>query len=58
MFAEDLDKICQRLFDGDRENYVEEEFDDDWVLIHEPPPLGEVWLSEPERRDRKDALQR
>ena len=43
-----LDRICQRLFDGDRENYVEEEFDNDGVLIYEPPPLDEVWLSEPE----------
>ena len=33
MSVEDLDKICQRLFDGDRENYVEEEFDEDGVLI-------------------------
>ena len=58
MSAEDLDKIFKRLFDGDRENYVKEEFDDDGVLIYEPPPLDEVWLSEPEQRDRKDALQR
>ena len=31
MSAEDLVKMCQRLFDGDRENYVEEEFDDEGV---------------------------
>ena len=42
----------------ERENYVEEEYDDDGVLIYEPPPLDEVWLSEPERRDRQDALRR
>ena len=58
MSEEELDRICQRLFDGDRENYVEEEFDNDGVLIYEPPPLDEVWLSKPERRDQKDALQR
>ena len=53
MSEEELDRICQRLFDGDRENYVEEEFDDDGVLIYEPPPLDKVWLTEPERRDRR-----
>ena len=46
------------MFDGDRENYVEEEYDNDGVLIYEPSPLDEVWLSEPERRDRQDALRR
>ena len=55
---EEMDKIFQKLFDGERENYVEEEYDDDGVLIYEPPPLDEVWLSEPERRDRQDALRR
>ena len=52
---EEMDKICQKLFDGERENYVEEEYDSDGVLIYEPPPLDEVWLSEPERRDCQDA---
>ena len=58
MSEEELDRICQRLFDGDREKYVEEEFDDYGVFIYEPPPLDGVWLSEPERRDQKDALRR
>ena len=53
-----MDKICQKLFDSERENYVEEEYDSDGVLIYEPPPLDEVWLSEPERRDCQDALWR
>ena len=58
MSAEDFDKSCQKLFDRDGENYAEEEFDDNGVLIYEAPPLDEVWLSEPERCGRKDALQR
>ena len=45
---EELDEICQRLFDRNRENCVEEEFDNNGVLIHEPPPLDNVWLPEPE----------
>ena len=42
MSDEELDKICQRPFDGDRENYVKEEFDDDGVWIYGPPPLDKV----------------
>ena len=55
-----MDKVCQKLFDGERENYVEEEHSNDGVLIYEPPPLGlgGVWLIELERCDRQDALRR
>jgi hypothetical protein len=35
---------------------VEEEYDDDGVLIYTLPPLDEVWLSGPERRERRHAL--
>ena len=55
---EEMDKICQKLFDGERENYVKKEYGGDGVLIYEPPPLDKVWFSEPERRDRQDALRR
>ena len=41
MSAEDLAEICQRIFDGDREHYVEEEFDDNGGLIYELPPTGQ-----------------
>ena len=34
---EELDRICQRLFNEDKENYAEEEFDADGDLICEPP---------------------
>jgi len=48
---EELDRICEELFAGNKERYVEEEYDRDGILVYEPPPLDEVWLSEPERRD-------
>ena len=48
---EELDRICEELFARNKERYVEEEYDRDGILIYEPPPLDEVWLSEPERRD-------
>ncbi len=47
--TEELDKICNELFVDSRDCYVEEEYDEDGVLIYKPPPLDEVWLSEPER---------
>jgi hypothetical protein len=53
----ELDKICAELFITSREYYVEDEYDEDGILIYKPPPLDEVWLSEPERRDRHKALE-
>ena len=53
---EEVDKICDSLFDGNHECYVEEEYDQDGVLVYDPPPLDEVWLSGPEKRDRLDSL--
>jgi hypothetical protein len=35
---------------------VEEEYNDDGVLSCTPPLFDEVWLSEPERRERREAL--
>eukprot|EP01082_Thalassiosira_pseudonana_P009463 g8665.t1 g8665 contig3:647373-650417(+) len=51
-----VDFICQRLFEEERDCYVEEETDRDGNVIYSPPPLHDVWLSEPERRDRKEKL--
>ena len=47
--SEELDKICNQLFVESRDCYVEVEYDEDGLLIYQPPPLDEVWLSEPER---------
>ena len=55
---EEIDKTCEKLFDGNKECYLEEEFDERGILVYEPPPLDEVWLSEGERRDRDIALDR
>jgi hypothetical protein len=54
--SEELDKICAELFVSSRELFVEEEYDDDGILVYKPPPLDEVWLSEPERRERRYEL--
>ena len=53
---EEIDDICQELFDNNRECYVADEYDDDDLLVYKPPPLDEVWLSDAERRDRKEKL--
>ncbi|KAL7474896.1 hypothetical protein ACHAW6_000841 [Cyclotella cf. meneghiniana] len=51
--TEELDKICNELFVDSRDCYVKEEYDEDGVLIYKPPPLDEVWLSEPKRQECK-----
>eukprot|EP00804_Cyclotella_cryptica_P001027 CCRYP_008338-RA/>CCRYP_008338-RA protein AED:0.69 eAED:0.69 QI:0/0/0/0.5/0/0/2/0/219 len=56
--SEELDKICDQLFVESRDCYVEEEFDKDGILIYRPPPLDEVWLSEPELCERKNELEK
>ena len=53
---EQFDTLCNDLFENSRDWYTEEEYDGDGNLIYKPPPLDEVWLSEPERRDRRAAL--
>ena len=53
----ELDAICAKLFVSGRESYVEDEYDEDGILIYRPPSLDEVWLSEPERRTRRKALE-
>jgi hypothetical protein len=54
--SEELDRICNELFVKSRECYAEEEFDEDGILVYRPPSLDEVWLSEPERRERQKSL--
>ena len=51
-----MDKICHKLLANSRECYIEEEYDEHGVLIYKPPPLDEVWLSEPEHRDHRAEL--
>ena len=53
---EEFQTICNDLFVNSRDCYMEEEYNDDGVLIYTPPPLDEFWLSEPERRERRHAL--
>lgn len=50
------DAICKELFEDSRDIYVEPEYDDDGHLVYSPPPLDEIWLTEPERRERKQRL--
>ena len=52
----EVDAILGGLFEDNRDIYVEPEYDDDGNLVYNPPPLDEVWLTEPERRERKERL--
>ncbi len=52
------DEICNRLFETNRDWYVEDEVDEDGELVYTPPPLEEVWLDKPDRRERKEKLAR
>ena len=51
-----VDRICNELFEYNRDVYAEDEFDSDGNLVYHPPPLDEVWLNESERRDCRDRL--
>jgi len=50
-----IDAVCNELFDHNRDWYATEEYEDG-KLVYRPPPLHEVWLTEPERRNRRDEL--
>ncbi len=52
-----FDAMCNKLFENSHNWYAEEEHDDNDNLIYKSPPLGEVWLSEPERQDRCASLE-
>lgn len=41
--------LIAELFIHSHECYAEEEYDDDDILVCQPSPFDEVWLSEPER---------
>ena len=49
-----VDAIYDRLFESNSDIYVEPEYDFDDELVYSPPPLDEIWLTEPERRERID----
>ncbi len=53
----ELDKICAELFVTSRVHFVEDKYDGNKLLIYRPPPLNEVWLSEPERHHRRKQLE-
>eukprot|EP00804_Cyclotella_cryptica_P001119 CCRYP_008393-RA/>CCRYP_008393-RA protein AED:0.39 eAED:0.39 QI:0/0/0/1/0/0/2/0/218 len=44
-----VDRICDELFEYNRDVYAEDEFDSVGNLVYRPPPLDEVWLDESER---------
>ena len=50
------DTILELLWDRGKESYGEEEYDEDGLLVYQPPPLNEVWLDEEDRRERKTRL--
>ena len=41
----EVDKICNKLFETNRELYAEDKFDDKGTLIYCPLPLHNVWLT-------------
>ncbi len=41
--------VCKNLLKNERDVYVKLEYEDG-ELIYLPPPLDEIWLSEPERQ--------
>jgi hypothetical protein len=53
-----VNSICDGLFNWNCKLHVEDEFDDDDVLIDNPPPLLEVWLNEAGRCQVKEELLR
>ena len=52
------DAICDLLWENNRDIYAEEEYDNDGMLVYQPPPLDKVWLDEPERREREHRLRK
>ena len=50
-----VNSIRNELFDHNRDWCAMEEYEDG-KLIYQPPPLHEVWLTEPERRKHKNEL--
>ena len=50
--------ITNMLWDNNRELYALDEFDDDGLLVYQPPPFHDVWLDEEERREKKVRLRK
>ena len=48
-----LDKIFDEILQGSREWYSEEDYEDG-KLVYSTTLLHELWLTDPDRRDRKD----
>ena len=44
------------MWDNFHKFYAEDEFDDDGLLVYQPPTLDEVWLDETEFREKKKWL--
>ena len=53
-----FEAISDMLWDKNRELYALDEFDEDGLLIYQPPPLNDVWLNKEERRDKKVRLKK
>lgn len=50
-----LDMICDEIFEEGHDWYAEEEYENG-QLVYKPPPLHDVWLSEEDRRSKKEQL--
>ena len=46
-----IDQICNDLFDSSQDWYAEEEYYPEGQLIYRNPPLADVWIDEPGRRE-------
>ena len=49
--------ITDMLWDTNKELYADDEFDNDGILVYQPPPLHDVSLMEEESREKKVKLQ-
>ncbi|KAL7549760.1 hypothetical protein ACHAWF_013025 [Thalassiosira exigua] len=51
-----VDAIYKDLFENSRDWYVKLEYNEDGMLVYEPPQLDTVWLSEPDQLEHKKRL--
>jgi hypothetical protein len=58
MSDELFDAMCNALFESSRDWYSDEDYDVGGMVIYKPPPLDVGWLSEPERRESREALEK
>ena len=52
-----VDAICNHMLESNWYIYAQDELSMTGEMIYCPPPLDEVWLSEPERHDRREKMQ-